>query len=59
MFIVSYQLCVNIQFPQEVGGVGGKALYLDTNQNFNPHRFKGKVQEYPYNLEKSNILHIY
>ncbi|XP_055906185.1 DNA repair protein RAD51 homolog 3 [Eupeodes corollae] len=34
------QLCVNVQFPHEVGGIGGQALFIDTNQGFSPHRLQ-------------------
>ncbi|XP_036330418.1 DNA repair protein RAD51 homolog 3 [Rhagoletis pomonella] len=32
------QLCINVQFPRTVGGLQGKAVYLDTNQDFSPTR---------------------
>lgn len=34
------QLCVNVNLPQEFGGLGGKSLFLDTNFGFNPDRLK-------------------
>uniref|UniRef100_A0A0A1X5V2 DNA repair protein RAD51 homolog 3 n=1 Tax=Zeugodacus cucurbitae TaxID=28588 RepID=A0A0A1X5V2_ZEUCU len=34
------QLCVNVQFPSRVGGLQGKAVYLDTNQDFSPKRLR-------------------
>lgn len=38
------QLCVNVQFPQKVGGIGGQSLYVDTNQGFNPFRLEEIAQ---------------
>ncbi|XP_055611013.1 DNA repair protein RAD51 homolog 3-like [Uranotaenia lowii] len=34
------QLCINVQILPQFGGLGGKALYFDTNFNFDPHRLK-------------------
>ncbi|CAD7093174.1 unnamed protein product [Hermetia illucens] len=35
-----FQLCVNVQIPRSIGGVGGKAIFIDTNQDFTPYRVK-------------------
>uniref|UniRef100_A0A1A9WRY7 DNA repair protein RAD51 homolog 3 n=1 Tax=Glossina brevipalpis TaxID=37001 RepID=A0A1A9WRY7_9MUSC len=32
------QLCINVQFPRTVGGLEGKALFIDTNKGFSPFR---------------------
>lgn len=34
------QLCANVNLPPELGGLGGKSLYLDTNFGFNPDRLR-------------------
>lgn len=34
--ILAHQLCVNIQLPYQKGGLGGNALFLDTEQTFRP-----------------------
>ncbi|XP_037952346.1 DNA repair protein RAD51 homolog 3-like [Teleopsis dalmanni] len=34
------QLSINVQFPKEIGGIGGNALYIDTNQMFAPQRLR-------------------
>ncbi|XP_067614437.1 DNA repair protein RAD51 homolog 3 [Eurosta solidaginis] len=34
------QLCINVQFPKSVGGLQGKAIYLDTNQDFSATRLR-------------------
>jgi DNA repair protein RadA len=35
---IMHQLCVNVQLPKEKGGLGGNALYIDTEGTFRPER---------------------
>ncbi|MCK4238931.1 MAG: hypothetical protein KAX33_07415, partial [Candidatus Lokiarchaeota archaeon] len=35
---IMHQLCVNVQLPEEKGGLSGKALYIDTEGTFRPER---------------------
>ena len=35
---IMHQLCVNVQLPKELGGLGGNALYIDTEGTFRPER---------------------
>ncbi|MHA1647209.1 MAG: DNA repair and recombination protein RadA [Promethearchaeota archaeon] len=35
---IMHQLCVNVQLPKEQGGIGGKALYIDSEGTFRPER---------------------
>ena len=35
---ICHQLCVNVQLPKEKGGLGGRALYIDTEGTFRPER---------------------
>ena len=35
---VGHQLAVNIQIPKEEGGLGGKVIYIDTENTFRPER---------------------
>ncbi|XP_034487216.1 DNA repair protein RAD51 homolog 3 [Drosophila innubila] len=42
------RLCLNVQLPQKIGGVEGKALFLDTRKDFDPAR----LQELATDLEK-------
>ncbi|HMF32081.1 MAG TPA: DNA repair and recombination protein RadA [Candidatus Lokiarchaeia archaeon] len=35
---IMHQLCVNVQKPVEQGGMGGGALYIDTESTFRPER---------------------
>ena len=35
---IAHNLCVNVQLPPEQGGLGGKAVYIDTENTFRPER---------------------
>ena len=35
---IAHQLCVNVQLPQEQGGLEGSALYIDSEGTFRPER---------------------
>ncbi|MEW6222042.1 MAG: DNA repair and recombination protein RadA [Candidatus Hadarchaeota archaeon] len=35
---LAHQLCVNVQLSQEQGGIGGRAVYVDTENTFRPER---------------------
>lgn len=35
---IAHQLCVNVQLPSEQGGLGGKVIYIDTENTFRPER---------------------
>ncbi len=35
---LAHQLAVNVQLPKERGGLGGKAIFIDTEQTFRPER---------------------
>ena len=35
---LAHQLSVNVQLPEEKGGLGGKVLYIDTENTFRPER---------------------
>ncbi|MBW6461714.1 MAG: DNA repair and recombination protein RadA [DPANN group archaeon] len=37
---IAHQLAVNVQIPKEEGGIGGSALYLDTENTFRPERIQ-------------------
>jgi len=37
---IALQLCVNAQLPKEQGGMGGGALYIDTEGTFRPERVR-------------------
>ncbi|MFX0100896.1 MAG: DNA repair and recombination protein RadA [Candidatus Hodarchaeota archaeon] len=35
---IAHQLCINVQLPEDQGGMNGKALYVDTEGTFRPER---------------------
>ncbi|KXB02715.1 DNA repair and recombination protein RadA [candidate division MSBL1 archaeon SCGC-AAA261F19] len=35
---LAHQLSVNVQLPKDKGGLNGKAIYMDTENTFRPHR---------------------
>jgi len=37
---LAHQLAVSIQLPKEKGGLGGKAVFIDTEQTFRPERIQ-------------------
>ena len=41
---VTHQLCVNVQLPQEHGGLGGSAIFVDTEDTFRPERIDDMVR---------------
>jgi DNA repair protein RadA len=55
---LAHQLAVNVQLPKDKGGLGGKALFIDTEQTFRPERIVDMAQALGLNPEKTleNIL---
>ena len=43
-FQMCHQLCVNVQLPPERGGMGGAALYIDTENTFRTERIVQMAQ---------------
>lgn len=41
---VTHQMCVNVQLPTEVGGVEGRAIFVDSEKSFRPERISQMVQ---------------
>ncbi len=37
---LAHQLAVNVQLPKEKGGMGGNAIFIDTEQTFRPERIR-------------------
>jgi DNA repair protein RadA len=44
---VAHQLAVNIQLPREMGGLGGSAIIIDTENTFRPERIEQMVRGLP------------
>jgi len=42
---IAMQLAVNVQLPVEKGGLGGKALYIDSEHTFRPDRIKQMAEK--------------
>lgn len=40
---IAHQLAVNVQLPEEVGGLGGGAIFIDTENTFRPERIEQMV----------------
>jgi len=51
---VMHQLCVNVQLPRSKGGLGGRALYIDTEGTFRPERII-QMSEH-LNLDYNEVL---
>jgi RAD51-like protein 2 len=50
------QICIDVQIPVNFGGVGGRALYIDTEGSFHPHRVYSMATAMSEHLRKiSNI----
>ncbi|KAI8129896.1 DNA repair protein RAD51 like protein 3 [Lucilia cuprina] len=45
------QLCLNVQFPVQMGGLGGKAFFIDTNQDFSPYRLKELAEHMEHHFQ--------
>ena len=50
-----HQLAVTVQLPPEMGGVGGKALYIDTEGTFSPGRIESIAERFGVEKPLSNV----
>ena len=57
---IAHQLCVNVQLPPEQGGLGGKAIYIDTENTFRPERIRDMAISINLDQTKTlqNVLYI-
>ncbi len=55
---LALQLSVNVQLPEEEGGLDGKAIYIDTENTFRPQRIKNMARDKNIDPEEAleNIL---
>uniref|UniRef100_A0A182UQ54 Mannosyltransferase n=1 Tax=Anopheles merus TaxID=30066 RepID=A0A182UQ54_ANOME len=51
------QLAVNVQIPQKLGGLQGRAVYLDTNYGFSPQRVQEMAQACHNHCANIALLH--
>lgn len=60
---VGHQLAVNVQLPKEQGGLGGKVIYVDTENTFRPERIiqmcKGQGVDPEVTLKNIKIARAY
>lgn len=55
---LAHQLAVNVQLPKEKGGLGGKAIFIDTEQTFRPERITHMAEALGIDTKKAldNVL---
>ena len=55
---ICHQLCINVQLPPGKGGLGGNALYIDTENTFRPERIVQMTRKTDLDPDKvvSNIV---
>jgi len=55
---ICHQLCINVQLPPGKGGLGGNALYIDTENTFRPERIVQMSRKIDLDPDKvvSNIV---
>lgn len=51
---ICHQLAVNVQLPEDKGGIGKTAIYIDTENTFRPERIIQMAQA--YDLEPEKVL---
>ncbi len=55
---IAHQLAVNVQLPEERGGLNGSAIFIDTENTFRPERIKEMAEYLGLNFEDT-IKNIY
>jgi DNA repair protein RadA len=50
---LAHQLAVCVQLPRDKGGLGGKAIFIDTEQTFRPERIKQMAEPLGLDPEKT------
>ncbi len=50
---LAHQLAVSVQLPKEKGGLGGKAIFIDTEQTFRPERIQQMSEALGLDPEKT------
>jgi len=41
---ITHQLCVNVQLPEEYGGLSGSAIFVDSEDTFRPERIEDMIR---------------
>jgi DNA repair protein RadA len=52
---IVHQMAVNVQLPVELGGLGGSAIYVDTENTFRPERIEQMLAGLPEEAELGDI----
>lgn len=57
---ICHTLCVMVQLPKELGGLGGTAVYIDTEGTFRPERIRAVAKAKNLNVEDilNKVTHI-
>jgi len=55
---LAHQLCVNVQLPEERGGLNGKAVFIDTENTFRPERIQDMARALDLN-EREAVRNIF
>ncbi|MEA2004550.1 MAG: DNA repair and recombination protein RadA [archaeon] len=55
---IAHQIAVNVQIPEKDGGLGGSALYIDTENTFRPERIQQMAEAIDIDTKKV-LEHIY
>jgi len=50
---LAHQLAVNVQLPREKGGLGGKVVFIDTENTFRPERIQDMAKAVGLNPQKA------
>ncbi|MCX6814854.1 MAG: DNA repair and recombination protein RadA [Candidatus Aenigmarchaeota archaeon] len=50
---IAHQLSVNVQLPKEKGGMGAKAIFIDTEQTFRPERIVDMAKALEMDVQKA------
>lgn len=54
---ITHQLCVNVQLPDEVGGLHGRPIFIDTEESFRPGRIRDMIKGLPDEVIEKTIEH--
>jgi DNA repair protein RadA len=52
---IAHQMAVNVQLPEEYGGLDGSAVYIDTENTFRPERIEQMVNGLDLDLELPDV----
>ena len=53
---ITHQLCVNVQLPEDNGGLHGRAIFIDTEDTFRPDRIDDMVRGLPDEVIQAMML---